>query len=141
MGRMVMARFNQYFGGFTDRGLAELPPTPARFTQQADGRRLHRITCASAERTIELLWREVFDAALEVFDNRSGPEPYDVSAVICPCQAGRISVDGAPLRGDVRVPDGPSASSAFLAFSETWVAREHEMEAAEADADSTRPPG
>jgi hypothetical protein len=123
MGRMVMARFNQYFGGFTGRGLADIAPEPARFTQQADGRRLHRITCVAAGMSIELVWREVFDAALEIFDNRSGPEPYDVSAVICPCRGGAILVDGTPLLGEVRVPAGESASSAFLAFSETWVAR------------------
>jgi hypothetical protein len=124
MGRMVMKRFNQYFAGFENRRLTEIEPEPARFMQQADGRRLHRITAVTADLSIELLWREVFDAALEIFDNRSGPEPYDVSAVICPCRHGAISVNGLPLRGEVRVPAGESASSAFLAFSETWVARE-----------------
>jgi hypothetical protein len=124
MGRMVMARFNQYFAGFRDRGLAGLAPQPARFFQQADGQRLHRISCRGDGLTIELLWQEVFDAALEIFDNRSGPAPYDVSAVICPCRRGALSVNGRTLRGEVRVPDGGAASSAFLAFSETWVARE-----------------
>jgi hypothetical protein len=124
MGRMVMARFNQYFAGFHGRSLAEIVPQPARFVQQADGRRLHRIMCVSADLSIELLWQAAFDAALEIFDNRSGPEPYDVSAVICPCQRGTISINGVALRGEVRVPAGESASSAFLAFSETWVARE-----------------
>jgi hypothetical protein len=124
MGRMVMERFNQYFAGFHGRGLTELVPEPARFVQQADGRRLHRITAVTAELSIELLWQEVFDAALEIFDNRSGAGPYDVSAVICPCWRGAISVNGVLLRGEVRVPAGESASSAFLAFSETWVARE-----------------
>lgn len=123
MGRMVMERFNQHFEGFRGHGFAEREPQPARFTQQAGGGRVHRITCAGADHRIGLVWRGVFDAALEIFDNRSGPEPYDVSAVICPCHHGAILVDGAPLRGDVRVPAGPSASSAFLAFSETWVAR------------------
>jgi hypothetical protein len=124
MGWMVMARFNQYFAGFEGRGLTEIDPQPARFVQQADGRRLHRITAVAAELSIELLWQEVFDAALEIFDNRSGPEPYDVSAVICPCHRGAILVKGVPLRGEVRVPAGESASSVFLAFSETWVARD-----------------
>ena len=124
VGRMVMARFNQYFAGFKGRGLAELEPRPARFVQQADGQRLHRITAVTVDLSIELLWQGIFDAALEIFDNRSGPEPYDVSAVICPCRRGAISVSGVELRGEVRVPAGESASSAFLAFSETWVARE-----------------
>lgn len=123
MGRMVAERFNQYFAGFERLGLPDMPIQPARFAQLGEGRRQHRITCAAGPRSIELRWTEVFDAALEIFDNRSGPEPYDVSAVICPCRDAAIIVDGARLRGEVRVPDGPSASSAFLAFSETWVAR------------------
>jgi hypothetical protein len=121
MGRLVMARFNEYFAGFG--GVAALDPLPARFVQQGEGWRLHRITCLSEGRSIELLWQDVFDAALELFDNRSGPEPYDVSAVICPCRRASIALDGVAIPAEVRVPDGPSASSAFLAFSETWVAR------------------
>jgi hypothetical protein len=65
----------------------------------------------------------VFDAALEIFDNTSGPIPYDVSAVICPCADAAITVNGRPLAGEVRRPIGESASSAFLAFSETWAGR------------------
>jgi hypothetical protein len=123
MGRMVMSLFNQYFEGFRERGLAEMEPQPARFSQHPEGRRRHQITCASASATIELAWHEVFDAALEIFDNTSGPIPYDVSAVICPCADATITVGGSWLAGEVRRPIGESASSAFLAFSETWAGR------------------
>jgi hypothetical protein len=123
LGRMVVSNFNQYFDRFRDCGFAELEPQPARFLQQADGRRLHRITCTTGAASIELLWQDVLDAALEIFYNTSGPLPYDVSAVICICARASISVNGKPVTGEVRRPDGGSASSAFLAFSETWVAR------------------
>jgi len=124
MGRMVMERFNQYFTGYKGRGLANIVPQQARFTQQFDGRRLHRITCAADVWSIGLLWREVLDASLEYFDNHSGSERFDVTTVICPCRDGAIIVNGTPLPGEVRVPEGEKSSSAFLAFSETWIARE-----------------
>jgi hypothetical protein len=121
MARLVMGQLNEHFAGFA--GVAALEPQPARFIQMGDGQRMHRITCLCAGQSIELLWQDVFDAALEIFDNRSGPVPYDVSAVICPCRYGSVALDGVALNAEIRVPDGYSASSAFLAFSETWVAR------------------
>jgi hypothetical protein len=121
MACMVRDRFNQYFAGFGERGIASVAPQPARFQQLGEGRRRHRIVCSAATHTIELCWREVFDAALEIFYNTSGPDPYDVSAVICSCAAASITIDGTVLRGEVRAPAGASRSSAFLAFSETWV--------------------
>ena len=64
------------------------------------------------------------DAALSHFDGQSGPERFDITTVICPCRDGAIIVNGRQLPGEVRVPEDPMASSAFLAFSETWVAIE-----------------
>ncbi|MCB9421712.1 MAG: hypothetical protein H6667_18070 [Ardenticatenaceae bacterium] len=124
MGRMVMTRFNQYFIGYKGRGLENAEPQQARFVQQFDGQRLHRITCVAHEWSIEVQWREVLDAALESFDNHSGSERFDVTTVICPCRDGAIIVNGTPLIGEVRVPEGEKLSSAFLALSETWIARE-----------------
>lgn len=123
MSRMVMSRLNQYFEGYERRGLAELDPTMARFSQQFGGKRFHRILCTSDTWAIELEWRDVIDVALEVFDNDSGPERFDVSAVICPCREGSISVNGVPMQGRIRPADSDVNSSAFLAFSETWVAQ------------------
>ena len=51
-------------------------------------------------------------------------EHFEITTVICPCRDGTIIVNGTRLPGEVRVPEDPMASSAFLAFSETWVARE-----------------
>lgn len=124
MAHMVMTRFNQYFIGYKDLGLANVAPKPARFVQQFDGQRLHRITCAAEELSLEMQWRDVFDASLEYFDNHSGAERFDVTTVICPCRDGAIIVNGKPIPGEVRSPEGEKPSSTFLALSETWIARD-----------------
>ncbi len=121
LGRMITERFNQYFDGFRDPGLAALALQSAQFIQYPNGRQSRRIVCTSGMHVIELVWEDIFDAAMELFHNTSGPIAYDVSAVICPCARGIIMVNGVPLPGETRVPAGDSASSAFLAFSETWV--------------------
>src|SRR5439155_1873907 len=48
LARMLNAELNQHFGPFRDRGFADLEPQPARFSQQADGQRQHRIVCTTA---------------------------------------------------------------------------------------------
>lgn len=117
---MVAQRFNQYFAGFEDLGFDTLPPKQMEFQQTAE-EKLYRVTGVSDDLTLELLWYDRQNAALEVFYNTSGPIPYDVSAVICPCQDARIVINNQTLNGEIHRPDGASASSAFLAFSETWV--------------------
>lgn len=117
---LVVSRFNQYFDGFRDQGYDTLVPQPARFAVVADGRRGHRVACMSAGVTIELVWREMLDAALEIFDNTSGPVAYDVSAVICHCAGGEVQVNGVPAAGEPKRDVDSTYSSAFLAFSETW---------------------
>lgn len=120
LARLVVARFNQYFDGFRDEGFDKLAPAQARFAQVADGRRGHRIACMAEDVTIELIWREMLDAALEIFYNTSGPIAYDVSAVICHCASGEVRVNGAPAAGESKRDPASTYSSAFLAFSETW---------------------
>jgi hypothetical protein len=117
---LVVARFNQYFDGFRDQDYDRLVPQPARFAGVADGRRGQRVACRAEGITIELVWREMLDAALEIFDNTSGPVAYDVSAVICHCAGGEVRVNGMPAAGEPKRDPDSTYSSAFLAFSETW---------------------
>lgn len=118
---MIVRRFNQYFDGFRDLGFATLPPQAASFQQSnSDGQ--YRVSCDSSAINLELLWLDPMAAALEIFHNTSGPVPYDVSAVIASCQRAQIMLNNELIEGEIRVPDGASASSAFLAFSETWAA-------------------
>jgi hypothetical protein len=123
MGRMVTVEFNQYLRGYQNRGFGEMAPQPARFFQQGDGRRQHRVTCLTGQNTIELLWQDVLDAALCFFDNTSGNRKFEVSSVICPCSRASISVNGTSATAEVKHQEGTIDSSAFLALSETWVAR------------------
>lgn len=117
---MVAQRFNQYFAGFENLGFDTLPPKQTQFQQTAEDK-LYRVAGKRDDLTLELFWYDRQDAALEVFYNTSGPTPYDVSAVICPCQDARIVINTQTLNGEIHRPDGASASSAFLAFSETWL--------------------
>lgn len=83
LGRMITERFNQYFDGFRNLGLAALALQSAQFVQYPNGRQSRRIVCTSGMQVIELIWEDIFDAAMELFYNTSGPIAYDVSAVIC----------------------------------------------------------
>jgi hypothetical protein len=123
LGQFVAVTFNQYFRGYQNRGFGEMTPQPARFFQQGYGRRQHRVTCVAEQVTIELLWQDVLDAALEFLENTSGARRFDVSTVICPCARASITVNDKAAAGEVKRGPGPTASSAFLALSETWVAR------------------
>src|SRR3954452_24081221 len=53
----------------------------------------------------------------------AGPQAFDLTTVICPCRYATITLNGAPLLGEVQTSEanGWPASSAFLAFAETWV--------------------
>jgi hypothetical protein len=123
LGRMVATTINQYFRAFDNRGFGDTIPEPARFFQQGDGRRQHRVTCSTGSATIELLWQDVLDAALMFLENTSGNRQFDVSTVICPCARASISINGKAAIGDVRLSNNSGDSSAFLALSETWIAR------------------
>ena len=121
LARMLNADLNQHFGPFRDRGFADLEPQPARFSQQADGQRQHRIVCTTAATTIELIWQEVLDTYQKMNLTTLGGREFRVSNVISPCARGSISVNGKLAAGEARRQEGLNSSSAFLAFAESWV--------------------
>lgn len=124
VGRLVTDRFTQYFGSFRDRGFAAVEPKHARFFQQGDGSRLHRVACtATDDTTFELVWRDVLDAQFLRAPNAFGGVGYEVNTVICPCAGAEVRVNGAEIPGEVRLTDngGRRSSSAFLAFAESWI--------------------
>jgi hypothetical protein len=127
MGRFVTDTMTQHFGDFKEMGFPSVAIRPARFFQESDSRRYHRVVCHGEDRSIELVWREVIDRQLLQRSNMAlGPGRFDLATVICPCNAATVVIDDAPVPGDVRLStnaDGLPSSSAFLAFAETWVAR------------------
>jgi hypothetical protein len=123
LGRLVAGRFVQHFAEFRGRGVAELAPRPAGFAYRpGDGGSLG-VTCSTDRQTIELAWSAPEDAYLRTAEEPYGDATYHVSSVLRPCAQGVIAVDGRrlpgqPLRSEL---DGQPHSSAFLAYSETWV--------------------
>ena len=118
LARMLWTTLNQRWDPLLNHGLEQVEPQPARFVQQADGRRFHRISCSAGTTTIELLWQD----AQDVFHTVTHPYEYEVSAVIMPCARASITVNGQQALGEVRSHADVFQSSAIVAFCETWVA-------------------
>jgi hypothetical protein len=125
MAAFIWDTFYNDYDPIHGRGIEEAPIRAARFTEQAGGRRLHRISCTAGPTTIELEWRDV----VEVFHAVTYPTGYEVSVVAAPCADASIAVDGQRAMGEIHRPEGWFKSSAVLAFSETWIALEPERDA------------
>lgn len=123
MARIVTDRFTQYFGGFDQLGFGGMQTSLARFTQDGDGRWYHRVTCNTGDMMLELTWANPLQHNLLQRDNYElGPSSYTLATVICPCAFGSLAMNEHTLAGEARVTEGETmSSSAFLAFSETWV--------------------
>jgi hypothetical protein len=124
--RIVAERFTQHFGTFSAHGFGSMESTWARFFQESDSRWYHRVVANTGESVIELTWWEVADYQMvNRKDYALGPSTWDLATVICPCREATISIDNQPVSGEVRFTaaqgDEQAKSSAFLAFSETWV--------------------
>ncbi len=121
LARMLNRDLNQHFPAFRDRGFTDLEPQQARFSQQANGKKQHRIVCWTATSTIEIIWTDVADAFQKMNVSTLGGRDWRVGNVICPCAGGSITVDGTLVAGEIRRSDALNSSSAFLAFAESWV--------------------
>lgn len=124
MARIVADRFTGHFENFRDRGFASAEPQQARFYQDGDGRWYHRVVANIGDNVIELTWWTVLQHELiQRADFALGPSRWDLATVICPCENATIVINNRPIDGEVRVTrtDDDVKSSAFLAFSETWL--------------------
>jgi hypothetical protein len=127
LARFIWANFYNDYAPIHGRGIEDAPIRAARFTEHADGRRLHRISCTSGTTTIELEWRDV----VEVFQAVTYPTGYEVSVIAAPCADATITVNGKRVLGEIHRPEGWFKSSAMLAFAETWIALAEEPGASE----------
>jgi hypothetical protein len=126
MARIVADRFTQYFEDFQNRGFDTAEPKPARFHQDGDGRWYHRMVAYAGDNVIELTWANVLKRALfQPAEFKLGPTSWDVASYMCPCEHGSILINNQAIDGEVRVTrtENDLRSSAFMAFSETWVER------------------
>jgi hypothetical protein len=128
LARFLAQTLVQHFDGFQTLGIDNLIPIPARLVRAVDPRRDYRVFCYSETDTLELSWGPVLDYRLpntyaNLFDRPETEIRYDVNNVICPCGEARLWINGQQSAGQIiHFHDGTRhRSTAFLAYSETWV--------------------
>lgn len=111
--------------GSYDTSYAARPFTPvtATFSKSGDLAKEWKEVCRSDTYTIELVWRDFYEPFQ--LDTPTGGQrnPFGITSLFIPAKAAQVLVNGKPLAGNVYPQKrGPAESStAFLAFSETWV--------------------
>ena len=117
---------SQILGTF-DKSYGERPFTvvPATFAKSGDLVKEWKETCRSNNNTytIELVWRDFYEPFQ--LDTPVGGQrnPFGVTSFFIPAKVAQVIVNGKSLPGNVYpVARGPvQNSTAFLAFSESWV--------------------
>ena len=118
LARWLWTTFNSRWEPLLDHGLEQALLQPSRFTEsRVEGE--HRVACRSTALTIELVWRQPQTCIWTETD----PYEYRATAAIVPCLDARIIVDGTAAIGEVRPHTDVFASSAILAFCETWITK------------------
>jgi hypothetical protein len=127
--------FNQHFDEYKALSFGTVQPTPSQFIQDSDSRNFHRVVCqtsTSKPHRIELLWEDVRLRQLFILKDlneggfgKNGDEHYDVYTNIFTCAKASIKINEQELSGDIRTKQEGEIfrSSAFMAFSETWIKR------------------
>lgn len=121
---MLNGRNNQSFSAFQNKGFAAIEPEPARFSLESDSRRSSRVAVHAATRQIELVWRDVRGVEqITGWPMHRGGHNVELAAVLRPCAAATVSIDGAALDGEVRLTarDGLPQSTASLAPAGPWI--------------------
>ena len=130
LGRYVADTLVQHFEGFDRLDLKAVQVENARLTQSGNPREVYRVVCRADSHTIEVTWNDLLDVRLPhtytnlITESDTG-SVLDVSNVICPVERGSVIIDGVSISGKVHsFHDGTRhRSTAFLAFSETWIRR------------------
>lgn len=125
--RWLVERYVSKFASFRDaKGLGAMSfRTAASFTTEGDGRTFHQETLAGEGSGIELRWDELAQPfAVDVAPPLSATGKHQMYSVFVEARRGTIRVDGVSMPGHVIQRDflDRRMSTAFLAFSETWIA-------------------
>ena len=124
LARLLVETLTQYFPEFTGLHITTLPYFPAYLHQHYDEQQAYHVTCNSEHANVQLTWSGMLAQHLIVWpDFPIQPQPYDLTTVICPCAMASLRVNGERLQAMPTLSDtqGRPASSAFLAFSESWL--------------------
>jgi|GEM_PF-971190 len=124
LAKVLVNNLTQHFPEFKDVPTAALEYTDAICSHKY-AEDCYHVTCRTRDIEIAIEWTGVLDRKQIVWPEfPAGPEFYDLTTVICPCRGGNIRLNGIFIDGKIDVtqsPDGQPASSAFLAFAETWI--------------------
>jgi hypothetical protein len=116
-----------------DRAIAERPYAPVAATFDDPGRGTfntagdvmteRRITARANKYTVVLVWHdfgEPFQADTQV---GGAANPFGVTSLVVPARTATVFINGAHAAGNVyrEMRGGAASSSAFLAYSESWV--------------------
>ena len=97
--------------------------TKATFVTSGDTRTTWKETITADKTTIELVWRD-FLAPFLIDKPMGGPKmPYGITSTFLPAKTADVIINGTRVAGAAypRIRGTTPSSSAFLAFSETWL--------------------
>jgi hypothetical protein len=124
LAEMLVKKLTQYFPEFENVPISALQYMQAHCGHTYDGTS-YRVTCQMSAAQVELEWSEPLDRKQILWPGfPAGEDTYDLSTVIRPCKIGKVQINGKGMDGEVKVTqnaEGMYASSAFLAFAETWI--------------------
>lgn len=124
--RYLLEDFVSRFPSFRNQpGLAAMSVMTLEHSAcEGDPTQCYRQTASGADVTVTMTWRKLDQPfAVEVGPERSDTGRHEMYSLFFEAQDAEITLNGRPLRGRVvdRTFLGRQMSSAFLAFSETWV--------------------
>ena len=124
LARALVEKLTQHFPEFRGLPVTDLPYVKAICGHTFDGAR-YTAHCQAEAVQVEVVWEDLLDQKyLNWPQFPAGPVAYDLTTVICPCRAGRVTLNGTVVPGEVlqaNAADGAPSSTAFLAFAESWV--------------------
>lgn len=124
LAQILVNKLTQYFPEFTDIPVSTFAFVNSRCEHTFDGD-CYRVMCQTPKIRIEMEWIGLLDRKQLIWPQfPAGTTVFDLTTVICPCQVGRIQLNGRLMDGEVKTSktaNGRPSSTAFLAFAETWV--------------------
>ena len=111
--------------GSYDKSYSERPFTviEGTFAKSGDGLTSWKEVCRSSSHTVELEWRDFYQPFQLDTPVGGARNPFGLTSLFIPAKSAQLTINGKKVNGNV-VPQmrGPAqSSSAFLAFSETWI--------------------
>lgn len=126
LARYLKDEFVVHFGPFRGiRALNGLRYEPGReFTASGDGRTVYSERFRAAGREISLTWEDLGDVFfVELPKEKSATGRHEMFSLFVNASGVRVGIDGRGVAGKPfpREVAGRASSTAFLAFSETWI--------------------